>query len=79
MRPHLDEVGLWPFDGSIQDLLLAHDIVLVETYPGDAYGQLGIPSRPIWSKRKQEDRARVSGPLLDSIARHGSAHKAPVT
>lgn len=62
--PHLPDVGLWPFDGSLADLLAHHAVVMAETYPGDAYGQIGIPRRPVWSKRRREGRLSVS-PFLE--------------
>lgn len=66
--PNLDKVGLWPFHGALNDLLAKHDVVLSETYPGDVYGQLGIPRRLGWSKRRQAGRRSVASYLLDWMA-----------
>jgi hypothetical protein len=44
--------------------LARRDIVIAETYPGDVYGQIGIPRRPVWSKRKQAGRASVSPAVM---------------
>lgn len=63
--------ALWPFDGQLNDLLRDHPIVVAETYPGDAYSQLGIPRTPIWSKRKQDGRASVAPYLLRCIEQRG--------
>jgi hypothetical protein len=54
--PHLDEVGLWPFSGSLFDLVAKHDVVVAETYPGDAYRQVGVPKGLRWSKTSAEGR-----------------------
>lgn len=72
VRPHLDHVAIWPFDGTLPELLADGGVVLAETYPGDAYGQIGIP-RGRWSKRRQADRASVSAPLIDWLDRHAGA------
>lgn len=68
--PNRDRIGLWPFDGFLFDLLQRHAVVVTETYPGDAYGQIGIPRRPIWSKRRQEGRLSVSNHLRRWLAAH---------
>lgn len=62
--PNLDEIGLWPFDGDLERLLANRDIVIAETYPGEVYGQIGIPRAPVWSKRRQEGRRTVAGALI---------------
>ena len=33
---------LWPFDGDLAALAAAAGLVLAESYPGDAYGQIGL-------------------------------------
>ncbi|NHT74205.1 MULTISPECIES: DUF429 domain-containing protein [Rhizobiaceae] len=67
--PRLDNVGLWPFDGSLLELTAVHPVVLAETYPGDVYAQLGIPRRPVWSKRQQFGRRAVGNHLQRWITR----------
>ncbi|WEX77133.1 DUF429 domain-containing protein [Sinorhizobium numidicum] len=62
--PRLGEVGLWPFDGNLPKLVTEYPVVLAETYPGDVYGQLGIPRRPAWSKRQQSGRRAVGSYLM---------------
>lgn len=62
--PNLDNVGLWPFDGALHDLLQTSPIVLAETYPRDVYDQLGITKDLSWSKRRQEGRQSVAQYLL---------------
>lgn len=62
--PKLEKLSLWPFDGALHDLMIPGATVVVETYPGDVYGQLGIPRRPVWSKRQQEGRRSVASHLM---------------
>ncbi len=47
---------IWPFDGNLAPLASAGGLVLAESYPGDAYGQLGL-SFAAKSKRRLSDRA----------------------
>ena len=47
--------AIWPFAGTLRDLLRERMFVIVETYPAEAYRHLGFP-RSGWSKRKPEDR-----------------------
>ena len=75
LRPALQDLNrrfsIWPFDGQLQDLLAASDAVLVETYPADAYLQLGLSiGHPGASKRRQEDRRGDAKRLLDLCAEH---------
>ena len=62
--PNLEKLSLWPFDGPLHELMRAGATVVVETYPGDVYGQLGIPRRPVWSKRQQDGRRSVASHLM---------------
>ncbi|WCR10288.1 DUF429 domain-containing protein [Paracoccus stylophorae] len=71
LKPNLPRIGLWPFDGDLHSLLAQRDIVVAETYPGEVYDHLGIPRRPVWSKRKQAGRASVGGHLLARTTQRG--------
>lgn len=62
--PNLEELSLWPFDGALHGLMIPGATVVAETYPGDVYGQLGIPRRPVWSKRQQDGRRSVATHLM---------------
>ncbi len=62
--PSLGELSLWPFDGPLHELMMPGATVVAETYPGDVYGQLGIPRRPVWSKRQQDGRRSVASHLV---------------
>jgi hypothetical protein len=47
---------IWPFDGGLAALSARGGLTLAETYPGDAYGQIGL-SFAGKSKRRISDRA----------------------
>jgi hypothetical protein len=48
------DVGLWPFDGSLDELVRQRQIVTVETYPAEACTHLGLsPPRPSTTGRPQ--------------------------
>jgi hypothetical protein len=68
IAPNLDQLGLWPFAGSLAALDRASEIIVTETYPGEAYGHLGISRREMGSKSKQEGRRRAAPALLDWMA-----------
>jgi hypothetical protein len=65
LAPQRDAIGLWPFDGSLAALDRTHECIVVETYPGEVYGHLRIPRRPVWSKRRRDGRRSVARYLLD--------------
>jgi len=48
-------VGLWPFAGELEQLTSKHRMVVAETYPGEAYGHLGLQNGG-WSKKSQLHR-----------------------
>ncbi|WP_299360196.1 DUF429 domain-containing protein [uncultured Paracoccus sp.] len=60
LQPNLAQLSLWPFDGTFEQLTRTRDIVVVETYPGDVYGQIGLPAKKLWIKRTREGR-QVAG------------------
>lgn len=55
---------LWPFDGALERLAQAGGLVLAETYPADAYVQVGAGFGPRGSKRRQADRSARAGAIL---------------
>ncbi|MGO7643790.1 DUF429 domain-containing protein [Rhizobium ruizarguesonis] len=81
--PNLPDLALWPFDGKLRQLTQPGVTVVAETYPGDVYGQLGIPRRPVWSKRLQAGRRRAGDHLLRWLVSHphidGAALEAMIT
>jgi hypothetical protein len=58
-------VHVWPFDGTLEELLARPGIVVAETYPGEIYAHLhlrvGAANK---SKRSQADRRDDAAPLL---------------
>jgi hypothetical protein len=56
---------LWPFDGALKDLVTSSQLVIAETYPADAYGQVGIRFGSRMSKRRQYDRLTFATALLE--------------
>lgn len=74
-HPTLD-VRLWPFDGDLAALLGPGRVVLAETYPGDAYGYLGVDLRlgavdGRRGKRRQGSRRANAGTLLTWLGESG--------
>jgi Transcription elongation factor, GreA/GreB, C-term len=70
IRPALAEprrlYTIWPFDGPMAELLEGSDAVIVETYPRDAYLQLGLKmGLPGTAKTKQADRAADAPCMFD--------------
>lgn len=65
--PRLDQIGLWPFDGSLAELANSKPVIVAETYPGDVYRQIGMP-RGGWSKTRQADRTRMGLSILPWLA-----------
>lgn len=56
---------LWPFEGSLSDLVASRQPVLVETYPAEAYRHVGIKFSAGASKRRQADRLAAMAGLFD--------------
>ena len=54
-----DDIGLWPFDGALVDLLESRSIVIVETYPTEFYGHLGFC---LGSGKRQREAVTVGAP-----------------
>jgi hypothetical protein len=57
------EVGLWPFDGDLDDLLSRRAVTVAEAYPAEFARQFGF-ARGGWSKRRRADRRRVGAALF---------------
>lgn len=70
-------VALWPFEGELDVLLAGARSVVVETYPADAYGYMGIDSFPMVDgrrgKRVAASRAACATTVLDRMRAHGVA------
>ncbi len=66
---------LWPFDGSLAELGRTGP-VLAETYPGEAYGHVGVAFTARMSKRNQDDRRAAMRDLAAWADRHGVVFQA---
>jgi hypothetical protein len=66
ITPALNQPGtaLWPFDGSLAELLEHRTVILAETYPADACTQIGVMFQRGMSKRRRQDRRAFAGDLF---------------
>jgi len=64
---------LWPFDGTLSDLVRQDRMVLAETYPAEAYQHVGVFFRHGMSKRRQSDRATFASRLRAWARQRGHA------
>lgn len=60
---------LWPFDGDLPGLA-GGGLTLAETYPGDAYGQIGLSLKGL-SKARLADRQSLAPVILAWASRRG--------
>lgn len=67
----LGGASLWPFEGTLSDLAIRGGLVLAETYPAEAYGQIGVRFGAKQSKRRQDDRRSHSRIILDWCSSRG--------
>ncbi len=65
---------LWPFQGSLSDLLSPGTVTVAETYPAEALRQLGLTLTG--SKRRQSDRAALA-PALRHVINRRHAEPSP--
>lgn len=54
---------IWPFDGPLGALVRSARLTIVETYPTEAYGHVGIRFSAGQSKRRQKDRQTVASQI----------------
>lgn len=55
-------VAVWPFAGELDDLLRSERGVIVETYPADVYGYVGITLPPARNDAGEEEQGKRSQP-----------------
>lgn len=60
-----DDLRLWPFEGSLAELLQPGAIAVAETYPAEAMRQRGL--KLSGSKRRQSDRAALAQALFAEL------------
>jgi hypothetical protein len=65
-----DKVRIWPFDGSLETLLDVPGVVIVETYPAEIYGHLGITLGKE-GKRKQKVRQDAALAMIQWAGKAG--------
>lgn len=66
------DLGIWPFHGSLEELLARREVVVAETYPAEACLHLGLtPPGRGWSKTRQEGRLQQAPGILAWAARRG--------
>ena len=65
------DLAIWPFQGSLADLLARHRYVVAESYPAEFYRHLGLPLVRAGSKRRQESRQACASALLAFAQRIG--------
>lgn len=58
------DLAIWPFQGTLADLLAQHRYVVAESYPAEFYRHLGLPLIRSGSKRRQESRRNCAPALL---------------
>lgn len=56
---------LWPFDGDLISLSSDGNLILAETYPGEAYRHIGVKFARAESKRRQHDRLMKASAILE--------------
>jgi hypothetical protein len=66
LLPALSQVALWPFQGSVEQLLGSDKVVVCETYPGEFYGHLQLPAN-----KTQPVRMSAAASIRAAAARLG--------
>lgn len=62
--------SVWPFDGSLERLSQEPGLVIAETYPGEAYGHVGVRFAQAESKTKQSHRRSKADAIHAWADRH---------
>jgi hypothetical protein len=62
-------ISIWPFDGELPVLLASAGITVLEAYPAETYGHLGLARG--FGKRIREGRRSQAGAILSWCARNG--------
>ncbi len=72
VRPLIGEgARLWPYDGDLEQLCERPGVVLAETYPAEACGQIGVALGARQSKRRREDRLLQVPRILEWAGERG--------
>lgn len=79
VRPLVGEgARLWPYEGDLKRLCDRPGVVLAETYPAEAYGQIGVAFGPRQSKTRREERLAQVPRILEWAATRGVNFADPV-
>jgi hypothetical protein len=62
------EAWIWPFDGTLNELLQRRGVIVAETYPAEVYSHLDIRLGP-GGKRRQDGRRAASAAIQNWAAR----------
>jgi hypothetical protein len=62
---HRELVRIWPFDGSLQELVSQGGVTVCESYPGETYGHLGISGAT--DKTRRTWRSAAGRRILDVL------------
>jgi hypothetical protein len=62
-------IAIWPFDGDLSALLASAGITVLETYPAETYGHLGLTRG--FGKRRRDGRSSQADAILSWCARNG--------
>jgi hypothetical protein len=78
LRSEALDVVLWPFEGSLAELLAPGRVVVAETYPAEFYTHLGVeftraPDGGRSGKRVQQERAAQAEALIAAAREMGAA------
>jgi hypothetical protein len=65
-----EKVRIWPFDGSLEKLIEAPGVVIVETYPTEFYGHLGVALGE-GGKRSQKGRQNAAPAMIQWVGKTG--------
>jgi hypothetical protein len=63
------DLGIWPFQGGLEELIERRHFTIAETYPAEVYGHLGISLRRRGGKRSQNARRAVATQSLAELDR----------
>lgn len=69
LRAGRHDIAIWPFSGPLR--FTPGGIMVVEAYPAEFYGHLGLREGPRWSKRTQVGRSAKAAPILAWVRRAG--------
>jgi len=70
-------ISIWPFDGDLDILLGSGKITVLEAYPAETYGHLGLPQG--FGKEDRERRRNQASPILSWCQQNGVVCRADLS